>query len=136
MTSAMLRSVAAVIAGLIANVALTLTLDISLSSAGVLPAFGTGYTHVGLLSLALGYRTVFAAIGGVVTARVAPIAPLRHVAWLMGLGLVIGLLSTAGGREMFPAWYLLGIVGLSVPATWLGGALAPHRVPPRRVAAE
>ena len=127
MTVTLLKRIAAVIAGLVANVVLTVSMDLGLSAAGVLPPFGTGYTHVGLLSLALGYRTVFAAVGGFVTARLAPDTPLRHVAWLMGIGLVIGLLSVAGGRAMFPAWYLLGIVALSLPTTWLGGVLAAAR---------
>lgn len=127
MTATPLKRIAALIAGLIANVVLTVSMDLVLSASGVLPPFGTGYTHVGLLSLALGYRTMFAAVGGFVTARVAPDTPLRHVAWLMGIGLVVGLLSAAGGRAMFPAWYLLGIVALSLPATWLGGMLAAAR---------
>ncbi len=132
MTATLPKGLAVVIAGLVANLVLTVSMDVSLSAAGVLPPFGTGYTQVALLSVALGYRTVFAAAGGFVTAQLAPDAPRLHVAWLMGIGLVIGLLSVAGGRTMFPIWYLLGIVALSVPATWLGGALAPHcRLPTR-----
>ena len=126
MITAALKGVVAVMAGLVVNVVLTVATDMGLSTAGILPPFGTGYSHVGLLSFALGYRTAFAAVGGFVTARLARDAPMRHVAWLMGAGFVIGLLSAAGGRLMFPAWYLLGIVALSVPATWLGGTLGPR----------
>lgn len=122
-----LKSVGAVLAGLVSNVVLTVSLDLSLSAAGVLPPFGTGYSQVGLLSAALAYRTLFACVGGFFTAWLAPGRPRRHVAALMAVGLVIGLLSAVGGRTMFPAWYLLGIVALSVPATWLGGMLAWHR---------
>jgi hypothetical protein len=38
------------------------------------------------------------------------------------IGLAIGLLSAAAGRAMVPAWYLLAIVMLSLPATWIGAA--------------
>ena len=135
MSATLLKSVGAVFAGLIANVVLTVFTDLALSASGLLPPFGTGYSNAGLLSLALGYRTLFAEVGGFITARVAPDGPRRHVAWLMGIGLVIGLLSAMGGRAMFPAWYLLGIVALSVPATWLGGALASRRgSPPKPLA--
>jgi len=108
----------------VSNVALTVATDLAFSAAGVLPPFGTGYSTTWMLLLALSYRTLFAGVGGFLTARLAPAAPMRHVYWLMAIGLVLGALSAIGGREMFPAWYLLAIVALSLPATWLGGARA------------
>lgn len=124
MRSTLPKSVGAVLAGLASNVVLTVSTDLVLSAWGLLPPFGTGYSHAGLLSLALAYRALYAGVGGWLAARLAPHGPRRHVAGLMAIGLLIGLLSAAGGRGMFPAWYLLGIVALSLPATWLGGALA------------
>lgn len=117
----------ALLAGLASNVVLTVSMDLALSASGLLPPFGTGYSQPGLLFLALTYRTLFAGVGGFLTARAAPFAPRRHVAWLTLIGLLIGLVSAMGGRAMFPAWYLLGIVALSVPATWLGGSLGSSR---------
>jgi hypothetical protein len=127
MNASQLRSVGAVFAGLVSNVVLTVALDMALSASGLLPPFGTGYRHAGLLSIALGYRTLFAGAGGFVTARLAPRHPRRHVAWLLAIGLAVGVLSVVAGRAMFPMWYLLAIVALSVPATWVGGALALRR---------
>jgi len=127
MSAHVLKTSGALLAGLLSNVVLAVSTDLALSASGLLPPFGTGYSQAGLLSLALAYRTLFAGVGGFLTARTAPSAPGRHVAWLMLIGLFIGLVSAMGGRAMFPAWYLLGIVALSVPATWLGGTLASSR---------
>jgi uncharacterized membrane protein YhaH (DUF805 family) len=49
------------------------------------------------------------------------------VYWLLMIGAVIGLVSAIGGKDMFPAWYLIAIVLCSVVATWLGGRLAVRR---------
>ena len=129
------RRIGPVAAGLLSNVALTLAGDMALSALGVLPPFGSGYSSAPLLSLALSYRTLFAGVGGFLTARLASVAATCHVAWLMAIGLVLGVASAIGGRAMFPMWYLLAIVALSVPATAIGAALQTRARPPRAAAA-
>lgn len=57
------RSIGAVLAGIAANVALTLAADLGLSAANVSPLFGTGFADKGLLLLALSDRTLFAGVG-------------------------------------------------------------------------
>jgi hypothetical protein len=121
------RSVAAVAAGLMVNVVLTTATDFALSALSVFPPFETGFSASGLVVLALSYRTLFAAISGYATARLAPDSPMRHARWLMAVGTAIGLLSVFGGWKMFPHWYLIGIVVYSVIAVWFGAKVYAPR---------
>jgi hypothetical protein len=75
--------------------------------------------------LALTYRIVYTVLGGYVTARLAPHAPMRHVWVLAVIGLVIGSLGAVATIPMNlgPAWYPIAIAITAVPCTWLGGAL-------------
>lgn len=116
-----LRSIAAVIAGIAANVIPTLLTDLSLSASHVMPAFGTGFYETPLVTLALSYRILFAAFGGWTAAILAPSQPMRHVGWLLTIGALVGVASVFGGWNMFPHWYLIAIVVGSTVATWVGG---------------
>jgi hypothetical protein len=123
MNKQILRSIAAVAAGIAANVIPTISADVLLSALHVMPAFGTGFYETPLVTLALSYRILFAALGGFVTAWLAPKEPMRHVFWLLSIGALAGVLSVFGGWQMFPHWYLIAIVIGSVAANWLGGLL-------------
>jgi hypothetical protein len=86
------RSIAAVLAGFVAVVILSVGTDILLHAAGVFPPLGQPMSDA-LLLLATVYRTVFAIAGCYLTARLAPDRPMRHAT----VGGVIGLvLSTVG----------------------------------------
>ena len=80
----------------------------------------------GLNALALSYRLIYTLLGGFITARLAPRAPLRHVMVLALIGLVAG---TAGAiaaitqADFGPNWYPIAIAVTAYPCTWLGGRL-------------
>jgi len=80
----------------------------------------------GLYLLALSYRIVDTILGGFVTARLAPRAPMRHVMVLGLIGLAAG---TAGAivaitrGDLGPNWYPIAIAVTAYPCTWLGGRL-------------
>lgn len=121
-----LRSVVAVLAGLLANIVFSGSTDFAMHATGVYPPmFQPMDDH--LWVCALTYRIVFAVVGGVLTARLAPTGPMRHVWVLAGIGAVLGLLGVLftwnKGPEFGPHWFSLGIVATGVPSTWLGGVL-------------
>jgi hypothetical protein len=115
------RSIGAVLAGLIAVVVLSLGTDLALHAAGVFPPFDQRMSDA-LFVLATAYRTVYAVVGGYVTARLAPNRPMQH-ALLNGL---IGVaLSTLGAvltwnRALGPHWYPLALIVTAMPTAWLG----------------
>jgi hypothetical protein len=124
------RSVAAVLLGLIAVVALSLATDQVLHVLGVYPPWGQPMWEASDNLLAFAYRSVYAVAGGWITARLAPRHPLRHVAVLGGIGFLGALAGaiTMIPRALGPDWYPIALVLTAFPLTWLGGVL--HRVRP------
>ena len=122
----MARSIIAVVAGFVAVAGLSLGTDQILHVLKVYPPWGEPMYETGLNALALSYRIVYTLVGGWLTARLAPRAPMRHVMVLALIGLAAG---TAGAivaitqADLGPDWYPIAIAATAFPCTWLGGAL-------------
>jgi hypothetical protein len=121
-----LRSVGAVVAGLAATVVLSIATDTVLEATGVYPPVEVqrevGFTTGWMVALALAYRTLFAGVGGYVTAALAPSRPMRHAGVLGAIGIVVGLLGVLAARDLAPAWYSIALVLTGPPAVLLGAA--------------
>ena len=72
-----LRSVGAVLAGLLSTVVVTTAVDMALHASGVFPPHGERMSDA-LFVLALAYRILFNTAGCHVAARLAPARPTRH----------------------------------------------------------
>jgi hypothetical protein len=121
-----LRSIGAVLAGLVAIFVLSTATDVALHAAGVFPPWGVRMGD-SLFLLALSYRIVYGVAGCYVSARLAPDRPMLHA---LALGAVGVVLSTAGAVAMWdagPAWYSLGVIAIAIPCAWAGGKLAMAR---------
>ena len=120
----MAKSIVAVFAGFVAVVVLSLATDQVLHVLGVYPPWGEPMYDTGLNALALTYRIIYTLLGGFVTARLAPRAPMRHVMVLALIGLAAG---TAGAivaitqADLGPSWYPIALAVTAYPVTWLGG---------------
>ncbi|MFA5965345.1 MAG: hypothetical protein WC804_15115 [Sphingomonas sp.] len=123
---AILRSIAAVLAGIFTVVALSVGTDLALQNS-VLPAMNSAQAAPPLLALALSYRTLFGVLGGYVTARLAPSRPMTHA---MVLG-VLGTLAAIGGVvamwQFGNHWYPIALAVLALPQTLLGALLAMRK---------
>lgn len=129
-TTRRLRSVGAVVGPIVANIVVTTATDQLLHVLDVYPPWGQPMYDAGDNALALGYRTLYAVLGGYLVARLAPRAPMRHaIAYgLVGLVLsVVGAVVTITQYDLGPDWYPLLLAAVALPAAWLGGAL--HRRP-------
>ena len=122
------RSIAAVLAGIVVGVAITLATDEVLHIVGVFPPWGASMVGFnGTLLLATGYRTVYGVLASYITARLAPDRPMMHA--LVGgfLGLVVSIAGAAAtwnkGPAFGPHWYPLALVVLAMPQAWAGGKL-------------
>ena len=121
-----LRSIAAVLAGFVAVVVLSLGTDVVLHAAGVFPLWGQPASDA-LFLLATVYRTVYCIAGSCIAARLAPGKPMKHALVLGVVGLIV---STAGavatwnkGPEFGPHWYPVALIVNAIPCAWLGGRL-------------
>jgi hypothetical protein len=120
----MARIVLAVFVGFIAVVVLSLGTDQILHVLQIYPPWGEPMYDTGLNTLALTYRTIYTLLGGFITARLAPRAPMRHVMVLALIGLAAG---TAGAivaitqADLGPSWYPIALAVTAYPATWIGG---------------
>jgi FtsH-binding integral membrane protein len=120
-----LRGAGAVLAGFGAVFVLSLGTDQILHMLKVYPPWGQPMSDP-LFLLATGYRIVYTVLGGYITARLAPHAPMRHVLVLGILGLVfgtVGVIVAITHRELGPLWYPIAIALTALPCTWVGGLL-------------
>jgi hypothetical protein len=86
----------------------------------------------GLNLLALSYRIVYTIIGGYITAKFAPYAPMRHALTLGIIGLIpamAGVVYSLNRGDLGPSWYPIALALVGLPCCWIGGALYKARHP-------
>ena len=126
-----LKSIGAVLAGLVVIFTLSYATDAVLEAVGIFQA-GAPLPMSGselLIITILFYRLVYSVVGCYITARLAPIYPMQHalVLGVLGLVLSIGGAIVAVTQNMGPAWYAWGLVLFALPCAWLGGRLQENR---------
>jgi surface polysaccharide O-acyltransferase-like enzyme len=121
-----LRSVGAVLAGLLVVVIITTATDALLHATGIFPPWGQPMSD-SLFVLAFAYRIVYGILGGYITARLAPDKPVKHAIVLGAVGFVLSLAGAVAtwnrGPEFGPKWYPLALIAIAIPTAWLGGKL-------------
>jgi hypothetical protein len=121
-----LRSVGAVLVGMLTGIILSLGTDELLHLAHVFPPWDQRASD-GLLLLATIYRTIYGVAGSFIAARLAPRRPMLH-AMILG---VFGLAASAAGAVVTwnkgpvfgPHWYPVALVVLAIPTAWAGGKI-------------
>jgi surface polysaccharide O-acyltransferase-like enzyme len=119
-----LKSVGAVLAGIVAGIVLTLVTDEALHIAGVFPPWGQPTGDYPLI-LATAYRIVYGVAGSYIAARLAPDRPMAHALAVGFVGLVVSIVGTVvtwnRGAEFGPHWYPLALIVIAMPCAWAGG---------------
>lgn len=120
-----MRGVAAVVAGFLVVAILSLATDQLMHALGVYPPWTEPMQDTSDNLLALAYRVAYAVLGGVITAKLASWAPMRHVRILGVVGTVLASIGAIGAivMGMGPAWYPIALAVTAYPTTWLGGRL-------------
>ena len=132
-----LRSVGAVLAGVLATVVASLATDVALRVTGVYPS-GVEPMAGALFLLATAYRTVYGVAGAYIAARLAPDRPMQHA--LVGgvVGLAVSIVGAAvtwnRGPAFGPHWYPLALIVLAMPQAWVGGKLRLMQLRPSSAA--
>ena len=120
-----LRSTAAVLAGFISVLVLSILTDILLEQSGIFPPQSEPVSYGWwMLLLALVYRSLYGALGGYLAAQLAPHRPMRHTIILGTIGFVFAALGTlANWNKTSPStqWYPILLVLFTFPCVWLGG---------------
>jgi hypothetical protein len=121
-----LRSIAAVFAGVVAVFILSLGTDVVMHATGIFPPWFQAMSGA-LFMLALAYRIVYGVAGGYIAARLPPDRPMLHAMVLGVVGLVLSIAGAVGtgnrGPEFGPKWYPLALVVTALPCAWVGGKL-------------
>jgi hypothetical protein len=128
------RSVIAVAAGFVTVAGLSLATDQVLHVLEVYPPWPEPMYSTGLNLLALSYRILYTVLGGYVTARLAPHAPMRHVMACGVIGLVLGTVGAIAAiamADLGPSWYPILVALTGFPCVWLGGVLHSRAFPNR-----
>jgi len=125
-----LRSVGAVLAGLLFVIIITTATDAIMHATGIFPPWGQPMSD-SLFVLAFAYRIVYGIAGGYITARLAPGKPVKHAVLLGVVGFVLSLAGAAAtwnrGPEFGPKWYPVALIAIAIPTAWLGGKLVSGR---------
>lgn len=126
MSKTIVKSLGAVLAGIVFIVITHTATDAILEGAGVLPK-GNLFVGTGLILLVLGYRAVFSFIGCYLTARLAPRNPMKHALILGSIGLVLSSIGAIVAADLGPAWYAWTLAVIALPLAWLAGKLYERR---------
>lgn len=124
-----LKSIGAVLAGMIFIIASHMITDRVLEAAGVFPPPEQGLHITWMVVLATVYRTVLSIAGCYLTAALAPSRPMLHAMILGGIGFVISGIASyfVIPMNLGPAWYPIALTVLSPVSGWMGGMLYQSR---------
>ena len=124
-----IKSVGAVVAGVVTIILVTTAVDAALHAAGVFPPMDQPLTD-SLAVVASSYRLIISIAGAYLTALLAPNRPLYHAVLLGCVGIVLGTIGAIAtwDRGMGPHWYPVSLVILALPQCWLGGRISELRL--------
>ena len=116
-----MKSILAVVAGIIFVIAVTTVIDVALHLTHVYPPIPRPLDDR-LAALATSYRVVISIAGTWLTAWLAPDKPVMHAIVLCGIGIILGTvgLVVTWNAGLGPRWYPIALVVLAIPQCWAG----------------
>jgi hypothetical protein len=123
-----LKSLWAIVAGVLVVFVVTTLVDIALHVAGIFPPMDQPINDA-LALLATSYRIVIGIGAAWLTAWLAPARPMKHAMVLGCVGVVLGLVGVVAtwNLGLGPRWYPIALVVLAVPQSWIGGRIHEAR---------
>ena len=116
-----LKTIWAILAGMLVNVILSLGTDTALESAGIFTPPSAGFFTTWMMAFALAYRLAYTYLGGWATAKLAPENPQKHVKILGIIGTVLCMIGVVVGWNLSAHWYPIALAITAYPVTVLGG---------------
>ncbi len=117
-----LKSIGAIVAGIIVIFALSTITDVTLEKGGImkLPFADNPLWFMILVTI---YRNIYVVAGSYFTAALAPDKPMKHSIILASIGFVLGVIGAIVMWHEPPHWYPIALIILGWPSAWLGGKL-------------
>ncbi|NOT76794.1 MAG: hypothetical protein HOP08_17855 [Cyclobacteriaceae bacterium] len=119
-----LKSIGAILAGMITIVLLSIATDYILESNDIFPTREEGKLSTWMLALALLYRTVYGIAGGYVTAKLSPSDPMRNAFILGCIGTALSIVGIVIGWDLSDHWYPIALALTALPSVWVGAKFA------------
>jgi hypothetical protein len=123
MNKTMIRSMGAIIAGMLVIIIFSIATDGLMVKLGIFPPLDQGTYNTNMLIIALFYRSAYAVLGGYVTARISSINAMRNAIILGIIGTVLGIMGAITGWNLSAHWYPIALVITAIPCTWLGAKI-------------
>lgn len=121
-----LKSIGAILLGLIVVFALSHLTDLILEQTGIMSMnFDSNPMWVKLLVTL--YRNVYVALGCYVAVAVAPDKPFKHIIIFASIGTVLGIMGAVAMWHIPPHWYPIALIVLGIPSAWIGGWMKAKR---------
>ena len=119
-----MKSIGAVIAGVLFTVVVTTLVDLLLHAVSIFPPADQPLSD-SLALLATSYRIVISIAGAWLTALLAPHKPMKHAIVLGVVGTILGVAGAVAtwNLGMGPKWYSVALAVLAIPQCWVGGLL-------------
>lgn len=118
-----LKSIGAILAGLITLVILSIATDVILETTGLMQIDPFDANPWWLIVIVIIYRNVYSTAGCYLAARLAPNKPMRHAMILGFIGFVLTIVGAIVMWDVPPHWYPITLAVLALPSAWLGGKL-------------
>lgn len=120
----MVKSILAIVVGFILVGVLSIGTDLILEATHIFPPISEPQAYTWkLLLLALIFRTVYAGIGGYITAILAPNKKMEHVIILAAIGLIVAIIGALSHTNLGNVWYPISLAILSPIAVVLGAKI-------------
>ena len=124
--TSLLRSIGAVVAGVVAVIVLSLGTDIVLHASGIYPPWFQPMAD-SLWVLAVAYRIVYGIVGSYIAARIVRDRQMMHAMIVGVVGFVLSIVGVTAnwnkGPEYGPRWFAIVLILTTLPCAWIGGKL-------------
>lgn len=118
-----LKSIGSVVVGFLTVAVLSVVTDKVLENMGYFPSVDAWLFDTKLLVIAFLYRSIYAVLGGYITATLAPDNRMKHVKILGIIGTFGGIAGIFAGWNLSDHWYPIALAVTAFPLVWLGGKM-------------
>lgn len=124
--TSILRSIGAILGGVVTVIVLSLATDVVLHATGIYPPWFQPMAD-SLWVLAVAYRVVYGVVGSYITARVVRDRLMMHAMIVGVIGFVLSIVGVAAnwnkGPAYGPRWFAIALILTTLPCAWIGGKL-------------
>ncbi|MFC3559479.1 hypothetical protein [Pedobacter jamesrossensis] len=123
MNKTILKSIGAILAGIVLAAMLSIGADFLFDKLGIMSMENFKQTSLSIIILIVVYRFIFNVVGCYLTAKLAPNKPMKHVIIIGIIGTIFSIFGSFVMWDKAIPFYNIAIILISLPSAWLGGQL-------------